>query len=161
MRFTFILSFFLLMLACKNEETSQAKTPEQAAADSANYTAVSYLDSAKNLGVLTMGQSVEVTFNFKNIGNKPLYIISAEPSCGCTVADFPKAAIAPDSVGKIVAVFDTKKSSVGNFTKVITVTTNTKPNANGVLTFSGEVLSDGKEPAPENIEPRTVPNNNK
>jgi hypothetical protein len=45
-------------------------------------------------------------------------------------------------MGKIVAVFDTKKSHAGTFTKVITVTTNTKP-ANRVLTFSGEIVDKG------------------
>ena len=157
------LTFFiaLALLACKNEPAKQVKTVKQAAADSANYTSVVYLDSVQNLGVLTMGEQVEVSFDFRNDGNKPLYVISAEPSCGCTVADFPKEPLAPDSLGKIVAVFDTNKSSPGIFTKVITVTTNTKPAANHVLTFTGEVIAKGGEENHEHAEPVAAPKTDK
>ena len=143
MKYIFILLVATGLVSCETQSAKQAKSVEQAAADSANYTSVKYLDSAQNLGVLAMGDEVEVTFDFKNEGEKPLYVISAEPSCGCTVADFPKEPVAPDSLGKIVAVFDTKKSSAGAFTKVITVVTNTIPSKSHVLTFSGEVIEKG------------------
>jgi hypothetical protein len=144
MKYSFLLLITLAIFSCKNEPEQKVKTASEAAADSANFTSVQYLDSVQNLGVLTMGEEAQITFDLKNNGDKPLYIIAAEPSCGCTVADFPKAPLAPDSMGKIVAVFDTKKSHAGTFTKVITVTTNTRP-ANRVLTFSGEIVNKGGE----------------
>lgn len=153
----FILSLAFALFSCKDEPGKVVKTPKQAAADSANYTSVVYLDSAQQVGVLTMGEKIEISFDFKNTGNKPLYIVSAEPSCGCTVADFPKEPLAPDSLGKIVAVFDTNKSSAGHFTKVITVTTNTKPSATNVLTFSGEVISKGGEEKHEHPDADATP----
>jgi hypothetical protein len=157
MKFCIAFVITIAFLSCKNEPDKQVKTATQAGADSANYTSVTYLDSVQNLGVLTMGDEAQVTFDFKNSGNKPLYIIDAAPSCGCTVADFPKEPLAPDSLGKIVALFDTKKSHVGDFTKVITVTTNTKPSATHVLTFSGQIVSkDGKENH-ESAEPVATP----
>ena len=157
MKHIFYLFIVLAFFSCKNESAKPVKTPKQAAADSANYTSVVYLDSAQNVGVLTMGEQIEISFDLKNSGEKPLYIISAEPSCGCTVADFPKDPLAPDSLGKIVDVFDTNKSSVGDFTKVITVITNTKPSSSHVLTFSGEVISKGGEEKHEHTEPAEAP----
>ena len=144
MKYLLVLFISIGFISCKTEAGKDVKTAQQAAADSANYTTVQYLDSEQNMGVLTMGDEAQVTFDFKNTGKKPLYIISAEPSCGCTVADYPKEPIAPDSLGKIVAVFDTKKGAVGVFSKVITVITNSKP-ADHALVFSGEVISKGGE----------------
>jgi hypothetical protein len=161
MKYSLVFFTVIAFLSCKNEPGKQLKTATQAGADSANYTSVVYLDSVQNLGVLTMGDEAQVTFDFKNSGSKPLYIIDAAPSCGCTVADFPKEPLAPDSLGKIVALFDTKKSHVGDFTKVITVTTNTKPSTTHVLTFSGQIVSKGGEDKHETAEPVAVPQSDK
>ena len=154
MKYIFILLFSLGFFACETTSTKKEKTAEQAAADTANYTKVHYLDAEQNLGVLTMGESTQVTFDFKNTGDKPLYIISAEPSCGCTVADYPKQPIAPDSLGKIVAVFDTKNQAIGVFSKVITVITNSKP-ADNALVFSGEIISKGGDTTQPVAVPKT------
>jgi hypothetical protein len=89
-----------------------------------------------DFGKVKMNQSVTVEFEFTNPGLVPLIINSVKPSCGCTVADYPKEPIAPGASGKITVKY--KGSSPGYFSKSITVTTNaTEPVSN--LYIKGEV----------------------
>jgi hypothetical protein len=133
-----------VVFSCKNEGAKTEISAEKAATDSANFTSVVFTDSVQNLGILKMGEKAEIKFHFTNDGDKPLFIISAQPSCGCTVADFPKEPIAPGGEGVITANFNTK-GQAETFTKVITVMTNTKPSANHALTFLGEIKSSGTD----------------
>ena len=142
MRFITVICFMLFVFSCKNKGAKTEISAEQSATDSANFTSVVFTDSVQNLGVLKMGDHAEIRFHFTNNGDKPLFIISAQPSCGCTVADFPKAPIAPNGDGVIVAKFNTN-GQAETFTKVITVIANTKPNTNHALTFLGEIKTKG------------------
>ena len=85
-----------------------------------------------------MGEKAEIKFHFKNDGDKPLFIISAQPGCGCTVADFPKEPIAPGAIANIKVVFSSA-GKVGLQDKVVTVTANTIP-AQTQLHVIGEVI---------------------
>jgi hypothetical protein len=116
----------------------------KASTDTTNYTTVQWLDSIKDLGKLKMGEKVGIDFRFRNTGEKPLYIISAEPGCGCTVADYPKEAIMPGKEGVVKAEFDTKRGGTGAVHKNIVVVTNTKYNVNHNLFFTGELVDDSK-----------------
>ncbi|MBT6235949.1 MAG: DUF1573 domain-containing protein [Bacteroidetes bacterium] len=53
------------------------------------------------------GAQVKVVWYFTNTGDAPLKILSASPSCGCTLADYPKYDIAPGAKDSIVATFNT------------------------------------------------------
>lgn len=79
-------------------------------------------------------------FVFTNNGNKPLIIMGAQGSCGCTVPTYPKEPIAPGASATIGVKYDT--SRVGAFTKTVTLTTNAK-EASKTLTIKGSVLADG------------------
>ena len=144
MRIIAVICFIFFVFSCRNEGATTKVSAEKAATDSANFTSVVFTDSVQNLGVLKMGETAEIKFHFKNDGDKPLFIISAQPACGCTVADFPKEPIAPGGDGVIVANFNTK-GQAETFTKSITVMTNTKPNTNHLLTFLGEIKSNGSD----------------
>ncbi len=109
------------------------------ATDTAKYTAIEWLDSIKNLGVLTKGDKAEIRFRFRNSGNKPLFIISAQPGCGCTIADYPREAIAPGEEGTIIAGFNTENQYEGDFNKSILVTTNTLGKQSFDLIFTGQI----------------------
>jgi len=79
-----------------------------------------------DFGTINEGDVVEYTYKFKNTGEAPLIIQSAQPSCGCTVPDWTKEPIAPGADGYVKAKFDTKgKPNIQN--KTITVTANTWP----------------------------------
>jgi len=101
-------------------------------------TTVSIIDSVYNFGKVTDGEKVEYNFRFKNTGNKPLVIIKASASCGCTVPEKPERPVMPGEMGFIKVVFDSK-GRVGPVDKKITVSSNTNPPFWEVL-LTGEVI---------------------
>jgi hypothetical protein len=96
------------------------------------------MDSAVNFGTRTKGELVHIQYVCKNVGNKPLFIYYVRPSCGCTVADYTKAAIAPGKTGEINAVYDSNHGIAGEIRKTISVETNTT-NPSPRLMFFGTV----------------------
>ena len=134
----FTVLVFSLAVACDTAE----KTPADVASvmkDSSQFTTIQWLDSSIDFGTKKMGEVVNITFKCKNTGNKPLYLFNVRPSCGCTLVDYSKDAIAPGKEGKIDAQFNTK-GHPGVAHKTITVIANTSNEATNTLRFSGLVL---------------------
>jgi hypothetical protein len=129
------------LFACQtaDEKTSAVLTQEQkdqAAKDSANFTTIEWLDSTvKDLGQIKEGQVVEVSYRFKNTGDKPLIIAGVSASCGCTVPEKPEKPIAPGQEDVIKAKFDSKGRPKGENRKDVFVTANTKPQSSTQLSF--------------------------
>ncbi|MCS7028598.1 MAG: DUF1573 domain-containing protein [Bacteroidia bacterium] len=91
-----------------------------------------------DMGQIKEGEKREFDFKFKNVGKSPLQITNAQSSCGCTVADFPKAPIPPGGEGKIHVIYNsTGKPGIVN--KSITITANTDPSIE-VLYIVGQVI---------------------
>lgn len=84
-------------------------------------------------------------FVLTNNGNKPLIIMNAVGSCGCTVPTFPKEPIAPGAKAVIGVKYDTHRT--GSFSKQVTLTTNASETPK-VLTIKGEVKA-----APVKVDP--------
>jgi Protein of unknown function (DUF1573) len=79
-----------------------------------------------DFGTVSEGQKVTFDYKFKNTGQAPLIIQTAQPSCGCTVPTWSKEPVPVGGTGFVRAEFDTNgKSGVQN--KTITVTANTWP----------------------------------
>lgn len=135
----FILFSTISLASCKNQE---AKIPA-AANDTANYTNIQWIDSVKNIGFVDAGTKTEIKFKFKNTGTKPLFIIAARPGCGCTVADYPKEAIAPYAEGVITAAYDANKNTQGEFRKNISVIANTRGATYHNIFFYGHIKKQG------------------
>lgn len=136
-----ILSSAILLIlfsACSSNTSNVAAQSENVGKDSANFTSVLWIDSIVNFGTVTKGQKVHITYKCKNVGNKPLFIYSVRPGCGCTVADYTKAAIAPGGTGEVNAEFDSNHGVPGEVRKSITVQTNTV-NPSPLLIFTGTV----------------------
>lgn len=130
-----------LLVGCNNDAgTTATKGAAVAVNDTASFTTIQWIDSVKDVGPVPFGKTEHIDFRFKNVGSYPLYIVSVVPGCGCTVADYPKEAIAPGGTGIITAAFDTRKGSEGDFRKNLMVTTNTKGQPNYVLYFSGSIV---------------------
>jgi hypothetical protein len=89
-------------------------------------TTVQIIDSAYNFGKVSDGEKVEYSYRFKNTGTKPLIIVQATASCGCTVPQKPEKPILPGQIGFIKIVFDSK-GRVGEAHKTISVISNAKP----------------------------------
>jgi len=75
-----------------------------------------------DFGDIVQGKPVKAVFKVKNTSMVPLTIQRVKPTCGCTVADYPKDPIMPGETGKIVATYNAK--GVGPFTKTVYVYTN-------------------------------------
>ncbi|MFZ5999610.1 MAG: DUF1573 domain-containing protein [Bacteroidota bacterium] len=79
-----------------------------------------------DFGTIKEGAKVAYTYKFKNNGQAPLIIQSAQPSCGCTAPDWSKEPIPVGGTGFVKAEFDSNaKTGIQN--KTITVTANTWP----------------------------------
>lgn len=107
--------------------------------DSSKYTTIQWENPDQNIGELILGAKAQIKYSFTNSGKNPLYIINVQPGCGCTVADYPREAIAPGGTGAIVAGFDTNGQHEGTFNKFINVTANTIDGKDHNLTFTGEI----------------------
>ena len=148
--------FFFLLLsgslaACnmsdKNASTQvKSQTGEHSVAtaqnDSASFTTIQWIDPVNmDLGTITKGQVVELTWKFKNTGNKPLTISNVSAGCGCTTPDPPKEPIAPGAEGVIKAKFNSENFS-GQVTKEVYVQANNANRNNGAdnkLSFSANM----------------------
>lgn len=98
-----------------------------------------------DFGTITEGQKVSYTYKFKNTGEAPLIIQSAQPSCGCTVPEWSKDPIPAGGEGYVKAEFDSNgKPNAQN--KTITVTANTWPKQT-TLRFKAMVLPKPEGPA--------------
>ena len=81
---------------------------------------------------------VSCTFEFTNTGNKPLLIIDAVASCGCTRPEYPSKPIKPGKKGKIKVTFS-PIGRPGAFKKTIKVKTNGKERT-VTLNIKGTVI---------------------
>ena len=127
--------------ASTSENSDSAKRAAQlnAANDTANFTQIQWLDSThQELGKITEGGVVEITWRFKNAGNKPLIISNVNASCGCTVAEKPEEPVAAGAESVIKAKFDSKDRS-GAQRKDVYVLANTSGTDTHHLSFALEV----------------------
>ena len=112
--------------------------PQQTTVDPATLTKVEWLDGMdKDFGKIEEGKNLEVSFRFKNIGDKPLVISNVSASCGCTVPETPKKPYAPGETGVIKASFNSAGKS-GAQAKQVNVFANLEP-ATTTLNFRVEV----------------------
>lgn len=81
---------------------------------------------------------VSCTFEFTNTGDKPLLIIDATASCGCTRPEFPSKPIKPGKKGKIKVTFS-PIGRPGAFKKSVKVKTNGKERTT-TLRIEGTVI---------------------
>ena len=84
-------------------------------------------NSFYDAGKVKMGQKVKYEFVFTNTGDKPLIILDAAGSCGCTVGKYPKGPVLPGQSDKIRVIYDSYKQS-GYQQKSVTITTNEPQN---------------------------------
>lgn len=130
-----------LIIGCKgNDKNGSAALPGDSGVtrDSTQLTTIQWLDSVKDFGKIREGQKLEVSFRFKNTGDKPLVIEKVQPSCGCTVAEQSKEPVAPGQEGQIRATFNSEGRTGVNH-KTLSVFANTKEAGVHSLQFMVEV----------------------
>jgi hypothetical protein len=149
--FLFLIAAATIIISCGSNEVNSAEnsvsaiktvSDDQATAslnEDANLTEIEWKDSTfQNLGKVKEGQIVEISWNFKNVGSKPLIIASTSASCGCTVAEKPEAPITPGKEGVIRAKFDSN-GRPGSQRKDVYVVANTAGGKEHHLSFMMEV----------------------
>ena len=123
--------------ANQNSNTTDPAVTTPAEAVDANATRIQWIDPVvKEMGTLKKDKSVEITYRFKNVGDKPLVIENVTAQCGCTIPEKPQQPFAPGEEGVIKATFN--GVGHGMISKQVYVTTNTNPKSH-TLTFNGEI----------------------
>jgi len=87
--------------------------------------------------------AVKHTFELKNTGDKPLIIVDAVASCGCTRPSFTAKPIKPGKKGKIEVTFS-PTGRAGAFHKTIKVRTNCVDKVSS-LVITGTIIPKSKE----------------
>lgn len=127
------LAIGVVAAACQSsasESKVQAKPGE--------LTSIQWVDTLREMGQVTEGQVVDISYRFKNAGNKPLVIEQVNVSCGCTVAEKPEKPIAPGAEGIIKASFNSA-GKPGPNQKSIYVIANTEGSKEHRLQFMVDV----------------------
>ena len=108
------------------------------AAYAEDYAQATFPVQSHDFGVIAeKGGPVSCTFEVINTGNKPLLIIDAVASCGCTRPEFPTKPIKPGKKGKIKVTFS-PLGRVGAFHKSVKVKTNGREKVS-TLTIEGTI----------------------
>jgi hypothetical protein len=119
--------------------SAQQETP----IDTANLTTIRWVDGQnKDFGKIKEGETLNVSFHFKNTGKKPLVISRVWAQCGCTVPETPKKPYAPGETGEIKASFNSAGKGGPN-SKEVYMSANTNPSTS-TLVFHVEVKSKSK-----------------
>ena len=110
----FVTAFLLGALFVSAQETEEV--------DPKKKPVITFTETIHDFGTISYGGSGKWDFEFKNTGKTPLVVSHVGSSCGCTVPEWTREAIAKGKSGKITAIYDTKR--IGPFTKTLTVTSN-------------------------------------
>lgn len=146
MKKTALIALALISLAACKEMDKKAAPVEtmtkeeiaKAVSDTTNFTSITWLDSTtQSLGKLKKDKEIEITWRFKNTGDKNLIIENVTAECGCTIPEKPQQPFAPGEEGVIKAKFN--GSGSGTITKRVHLLANTKQIKDHTLTFTGEV----------------------
>ena len=146
-RFIFLSGFIGILIlfgvSCKhgnkNISSDVVNNPNTAngTSDTTKLPVFQFAEEVHDFGKIIQGEKVSYSFKFKNVGKSDLVISDARGSCGCTIADYPKTAIAPGAEGSIDVKFNTEGKK-GFQTKTVTLSANTQPSSK-VLTIKAKV----------------------
>jgi hypothetical protein len=149
MKYFVLFLFAIILFSCTStdkpatkEEAARDSLNKVAMADTSNYTSLEWVDSTtQDLGKIKEGSIVEISWKFKNTGNKPLIISDARGTCGCTIADKPKEPIAPGQEGVIKARFNSQGQGPEAH-KTVSVDANTIGQTQHYLTFTAHITKE-------------------
>ncbi len=108
-----------------------------------------------DFGKIKQGVPQKGTFTVTNIGNEPLIIEQANPTCGCTISDYTKEPIAPGKTGVINATYNAAAN--GHFEKHLTVKFAGVDEMKSI-TFTGDVIP-AEQTDKAKVEEATKPEN--
>jgi len=157
-RITILISGGVLLLSggCKNASSGSVSSVEDAfkpaggmadlvynpvrsdgTIDSSYLPILTWKEEVYDFGSILEGDVVTKDFYFTNTGTAPLLILSASSTCGCTIPEWPKTPITPDSTSSIKVKFNSLHKA-GDQSKEVTIFANTFPNSSKI-TIKGKV----------------------
>jgi hypothetical protein len=151
-----IVAAFYLGSGCKREGTSENKPADESftpkgdvadlvynpvrpdgSIDSSFLPILTWKEDVYEFGTIYEGDIVTHEYHFTNTGTAPLLITDAKSTCGCTIPEWPKKPIPPDSTGSILVKFNSLHKT-GPQSKEVTIFANTFPNQSKI-TIKGRV----------------------
>ncbi len=110
-----------LQPAAQPAKTSPANPPGAANAAGPRWA----IDAPRHdFGAVWAGETVQHTFEFKNVGSQVLRILEAKPRCSCSVADNYTREVPPGGTGRIPFVLKTNNKPNGPVEEYLTIKTN-------------------------------------
>lgn len=135
-------AFVILLNACSTGDGQlRGVTPEerrQIANDTANYTYIKWIENNLNFGTIRSGEKIKLIYRFKNVGEKPLFIIRVDEACKCATTTFNTDPIQPGKQGAVTITFNSR-TQVDAIRKSVIVETNTFGKRYETLVFTGRV----------------------
>jgi hypothetical protein len=98
---------------------------------------ISFDKETHDYGKMEQHANGECVFTFTNNGTEPLTISNAKGSCGCTVPQWPREAVAPGQTGEIKVKYDTKR--IGIINKSVTIQSNAVNSPTKIIRIKGEI----------------------
>ncbi|MBN2214289.1 MAG: DUF1573 domain-containing protein [Bacteroidales bacterium] len=129
--FISVLLFSVIMPAFNIQRESERKVNSS----------IEWIKTEHDFGKIRQNIPVTAAFEFKNGSMIPLVILSVEPQCGCTIADYPRKPLKYGNKGVVSISFDAK--DMGYFQKSVAVLTNTEEGTT-TLIIKGEVIKSGE-----------------
>lgn len=128
--------------SCKDNATSLIQADKVEAAKERDvlldrFPKMTFDEIEYDFGELAQGTEVEHLFVYTNTGDTPLVITNADSTCGCTVPEYTREAVAPGEKGTLLVKFD--GTGRGRVSKTITLTTNTERGSE-VIRIKADVL---------------------
>lgn len=130
-------------------EVKKAKKVKKAKLPKVEGAGMVFENETIDYGTIEQNADGQREFVLVNNGNKPLIIMSATGTCGCTVPEAPKEPIAPGAKAIIKVKYDTNR--VGPFTKNVNVTSNASTTPK-MLTIKGEVKASAVKADPAKVQ---------
>ena len=88
---------------------------------------IAFTESQYNFKEIYQGDKVEHIFTFENTGTSDLVISNVQTTCGCTVPEWPRAAIKPGETEELKVIFNSR-GKMGRQNKIITIVSNAVNN---------------------------------
>ena len=133
--FTLLVAFG----ATASFNSAMAQLEVQSGTELQNGAIITFAKEVHDYGNVKNGGDGTCTFEFTNTGTAPLLITNAKGSCGCTVPEWPKEAIAPGAKGEIKVVYNTKNA--GPINKSFTISSNAVNDPVKVVQIKGSVAA--------------------
>ncbi len=140
------MAIVLYCVACNNTNSTFTEYIKSYSKDTVlsadDVTTIEWKSARLDLGKSKRGPDIDMEFQFKNTGKKPLVIDSAFVACGCTEFSLPEQPVMPGKRGIIKARYISKDQPLAHNIKEIYLRANTSNSAYHTLAFKIELTED-------------------